>query len=342
MPRSGGQTVRLAVDAAGGDRAPDAILAGVASSLAADDGLLVVLLGPAEVVVPFAEAHERVEPHPTTEVIGMDEHPASAIRSRSDSSIVVGARLLKEGAVDAFFSAGNTGAMTAAGTLVTGRIAGVSRPAIATVLPTSAEPVVLLDAGANADVKPAYLVQFAHMGAAYARAALGVTSPRIALLSIGEEATKGNELTVEAHALLRDVPGFVGNIEGRDIPAGVVDVVVTDGFTGNVVLKLMEGLSSAFFSELRGVVGGGLATRLAGAVLRPGLARLHDQLDPDATGGAPLLGIEGVMLIGHGSSGPRAVGNALRVGATAVRGDLVGTIRRALSSPPGQGAAIHP
>ncbi len=334
MTTAESRPVRFAVDAMGGDKAPGPILDGVAAALAADPLLTVVLTGSAEVIHPFAATHERVETVATTEVIAMDEHPANAVRSKKDSSIVVGARLVKEGAVDGFFSAGNTGAMTAAGTLVTGRIKGVSRPAIATVIPTgAARRTILLDAGANADVKPEYLVQFAHMGAAYATAVLGVASPSVGLLSIGEEATKGNQLTVEAHELLAaaPVPGFVGNVEGRDIPLGVVDVVVTDGFTGNVALKLMEGMGTAIFAALRETLTADVISKLAAGALKPRLSALRDRLDPDATGGAPLLGVAGVILIGHGSSGELAVRNALRVGSAAVRGGLVERIAAAVA-----------
>jgi glycerol-3-phosphate acyltransferase PlsX len=327
-----GRHVRLAVDAMGGDLAPGPILDGVTAALEADPGLTVVLTGPEEVVVPFADVHDRCEAHPTTEVIGMDEHPANAVRSKKDSSIVVGCRLVAEGVVDGFFSAGNTGAMTAAGTLVTGRIKGVARPAIATVIPTAGPPAVMLDSGANADVKPEYLVQFAHMGAAYATAALGVKEPRIGLLSIGSEETKGSQLVIEAHQLMKDVPGFVGNIEGTDITKGVVDVIVTDGFTGNVVLKLMEGLSRTLFREVRNVLQATFVTKMAALVLIPGLHKTRERLDPDATGGAPLLGVNGVVLIGHGSSGELAVTNALRVGAEVVRNDLVQHITEAIAA----------
>jgi glycerol-3-phosphate acyltransferase PlsX len=326
--------VRLAVDAMGGDKAPGPILDGVAAALAADPALTVVVIGEAGVVEPFATSHERAEAVVTTEVIAMDEHPANAVRSKKDSSIVVGARLVREGAVDGFFSAGNTGAMTAAGTLVTGRIKGIARPAIATVLPSSGgRRTILLDAGANADVKPEYLVQFGHMGRAYATAALGVAEPSVGLLSIGSEATKGNQLTIEAHELMAaSVPGFAGNVEGNDIPAGVVDVVVTDGFTGNVALKLMEGLAAEIFSQLKTVMTSDAIATLAAGVLKPKLTGLKDQLDPDATGGAPLLGVAGVVLIGHGKSGERAVANGLRVGSAAVRGGLVERIRAAVAT----------
>lgn len=326
-----GRPITLAVDAAGGDLAPGAILEGVTAALACDPGLNVLLVGPADVVTAYAAAHERVEAVTATEVIGMDEHAAGAVRSKRDSSIVVGCRLVREGRADGFFSAGNTGAMMAASTLVIGRIKGVQRPAIATVLPTGGPPCVLLDVGANADCKPEHLAQFALMGAAYARTTLGVAEPSIGLLNIGEEETKGSQLAQDAHILLKAVPGFVGNVEGRDIPAGGADVIVTDGFTGNVALKLMEGMSSQLLGQFKAALLSSPVNKVAAAVLKPSLDALRDKLDPDSHGAAPLLGIDGLSLIGHGSSGPKAVASALRVGAIAVRGGLTERIAEALA-----------
>jgi len=321
----------IAVDAMGGDFAPEAVLEGVASALAADPSLRVILVGGAEVVEPFALAHDRCEAVATTQVIEMDEHPAGAVRGKPDSSIVVGCRLVKEGRADGFFSAGSTGAAMAAATLVIGRIKGVQRPAIATVLPTAGAPCVLLDVGANADCKPEHLAQFATMGAAYATAALGVRDPRIGLLNIGEEPTKGSQLAQDAYALLDGTAGFAGNVEGRDIPAGAADVIVTDGFTGNVVLKLMEGMSKHLLAEFKGALMSSPVNKVAAVVLKPSLGALRDKLDPDSHGAAPLLGLNGLALIGHGSSSPRAVASALRVGAVAVRAGLVGSIASALA-----------
>lgn len=324
---------RIAVDAVGGDHAPAAVLAGVTAALAADPALEVLLVGPADVVTAYAAAHERVEAIVATDVIGMDEPPAAAIRTKKDSSIVVGCRLVKEGRADGFFSAGSTGAMMAGATLVMGRIRGVSRPAIATVIPTTGSPSVLLDVGATADCKPEHLVQFGMMGAAYARTVLGIAQPRIALLNIGAEATKGSVLAQEAHALMAEqVPGFIGNVEGQDIPAGAADVVVTDGFTGNVALKLMEGMSGALLGQFKAAMLSSPVNKVAAAVLRPSLQSMRDRVDPDSHGAAPLLGVKGLALIGHGSSGPRAIASALRVGATAVRGGLVERIAEVLDA----------
>lgn len=327
------RSVTVAVDAVGGDFAPDEVLAGVALALANDAAVRVVLVGPAEVVERFASSHgERVRAVATTEVIGMDEHPATAVRTRKDSSIVVGCRLVREGEAHAFFSAGSTGAAMAAATLVMGRIKGVLRPAIATVLPTAGAPSVLLDVGANADCKPEHLLQFAHMGVAYAHTVLGVVHPRVALLNIGEEPTKGSMLAQEAHALMAErVAGFIGNLEGRDVLAGKADVIVTDGFTGNVALKLLEGTSKTLLGQVKDAMTSSAVNKAASAVVAPALRRLKDRLDPDTYGGAPLLGVQGVCIIGHGSSNARAVANAIHVAAQAGRGGLTDQIAEAVA-----------
>lgn len=328
------RSATVVVDAVGGDFAPDEVLSGVALALASDPALRVVLAGPADVVEPFASAKgERVTALVTTQVIAMDEHPATAVRSKKDSSIVAGCRLVKEGGADAFFSAGSTGAAMAAATLVMGRIRGVARPAIATVIPTAGHPSVLLDVGANADCKAEYLLQFAHMGAAYASIVLGVGSPRVALLNIGEEPTKGSQLALEAHGLMAEqVPGFIGNIEGRDVLAGSADVIVTDGFTGNVALKLLEGTSKVLLGQVKDAMTSSAVNKAAAAVLKPSLVKLKDRLDPDTYGGAPLLGVAGVCIIGHGSSKAKAVCNGIRVGAQAARGGLTDSIAEAVSA----------
>jgi phosphate acyltransferase len=328
-----GPPITLAVDAVGGDYAPKTVLEGVESALAADSGLNVLLVGPAEVVEPFARRHERVEPVVTTEIIGMDEHPAAAVRSKKDSSIVVGCRLVKEGRAAGFFSAGSTGATMTAATLIIGRVHGVARPAIATVLPTAGPPCVLLDVGANAENRPEHLAQFGLMGAAYARCTLGVPEPRVGLLNIGSEPSKGSQFAQDAHALMvAQVPGFIGNVEGFDIPAGTADVIVTDGFTGNVALKLMEGMSRQLLGEFKNAMLSSPVNKVAAAVLKPSLDSLRDKLDPDSHGAAPLLGLDGLALIGHGSSSAKAVASALRVGAVAVRGGLVERIASAITA----------
>jgi len=219
--------VTISVDALGGDNAPEVVLEGVEAALAADADLSVILCGPADVVEPFSASHDRCTARATTEVISMAEHPANAVRKKKDSSIVVGCRLVKEGEAQGFFSAGSTGACLAAGTLVIGRIKGVQRPALATLVPSPVKPVVLCDVGANADCKPEYLVQFAHMASIYATKLMGITNPKVGLLNIGEEEEKGSQFAQEAHALLKEsVPNFAGNAEGRDVMDGAFDVVV--------------------------------------------------------------------------------------------------------------------
>ena len=330
---SDSRPVTVAVDAVGGDHAPKEVLAGVAAALAKDNGLRVLLTGPANVVEPFAASHgDRVTAVPCTETIAMYEHPATAVRTKRDSSIVVGARLVKEGKADAFFSAGSTGAAMAAATLVMGRIKGVERPAIATVLPTAGPPCVLLDAGANADCKPENLVQFAQMGAAYATVVLGVVGPRVALLNIGEEATKGSQLAQAAHSLMAErVPHFIGNVEGCDVLAGVSDVIVTDGFTGNVVLKVLEGTSKILLGQVKDAITSTPINVAASSVLKPALNRLRSRLDPDTYGGAPLLGVAGVCIIGHGSSRSTAISSAIGMAAQAGRGGLTEQIAAAVA-----------
>lgn len=326
--------VTVVVDAVGGDNAPGAILEGVSAALVADLHVEIVLTGPADVVEPFASAAgDRVRAVPTTQIIDMGDHPANAVRSKRDSSIVVGARLVKEGHADAFFSAGSTGACMAAATLVMGRIKGVSRPAIATVLPTAGVPCVMVDVGANADCKAENLLQFAEMGEAYASVVLGVERPRVALLNIGEEPTKGSLLAQEAYALLAaHVVGFTGNIEGRDVLTGAADVIVTDGFTGNVALKLLEGTSAVLLGQVKQAMTSSPLRSLAAAVLRPAMVDLKARLDPDTYGGAPLLGVDGVCIIGHGSSGPEATKNAIAVAVRSVTGDLTGRIAAAIAT----------
>jgi phosphate acyltransferase len=331
-----GRHARVCVDAMGGDYAPHEVLEGVARALEVDPALEIVLTGPESVIIPFAADRERVAPHPTTEVVLMDEHPASAVRSKGDSSIVVGCRLVREGQADAFFSAGSTGACMAAATLVMGRIAGVTRPAIATIIPTPTTPVVLLDVGANADCKPEHLVAFAHMGIAYAQTVLSVSEPAVGLLNIGEEPAKGSALAIEAHRLMHvSVPGFSGNVEGSEVLSGAVDVIVTDGFTGNVVLKLLEGTSSALLGQVKETMTSSFIRRVAAGVLAPSLKSMKARLDPETYGGAPLLGVRGVCIIGHGSSKARAVAAGVGVAAQAVRGGLT----QRIASSVGQNAS---
>lgn len=314
------EKVTVAVDALGGDNAPAAVLEGVDAALAADPDLMVILCGPADTVEAFAAPRERCAAVATTEEISMAEHPAQAVRAKKDSSLVVACRQVSEGRAQGFFSAGSTGACLAAGTLVMGRIKGVKRPALATVVPSPAKPCILCDVGANADCKPEYILQFAQMACIYAREVLGVAQPRVGLLNIGEEDEKGSTLAQEANRLLRDqLPSFAGNAEGRDVMGGAFDVIVTDGFTGNVCLKTLEGTAGVLFKALKGIMMSSLKAKMGALALKDGLKGLMAQVDPDRLGGAPLLGVQGACIVGHGSSNGRAVANGIGAAADFVR-----------------------
>lgn len=314
------EKVTIAVDALGGDNAPGVVLDGVEQALAADQDLTVILCGPDEVVSPFATAHDRCVAQATTEAISMGEHPAQAVRKKKDSSIVVGCRLVKEEAAQGFFSAGSTGACLAAATLVMGRAKGIARPALATVIPSPVRPVVMCDVGANADCKPEYLVQFGRMGSVYAQKMLGIEQPRAALLNIGEEEEKGSQFAQEAHKLMREkLPNFAGNAEGGDVLAANFDVFVCDGFTGNVCLKTIEGTSKVLFKTLKDIMMKSAVTKLGALALKGGLADLKRQVSADTYGGAPLLGVKGACIVGHGSSNATAVKNGVLTSAQLVR-----------------------
>jgi phosphate acyltransferase len=310
---------RIAVDAMGGDDAPGAIVAGALQ--AAEDGLIPVLFGPAGLDtggLELVQAPDR---------IGMHDKPAEAVRAKPDSSLVAACRAVAEGSADAVVSAGNTGAMLAAGLIHQRRLPNVLRPAIAVPIPTSRGPSVLLDAGANADARPEHLLQFGHMGAIFAAEVLGVASPQVRLLSIGEEAEKGNQLTLDAHALLAASElRFAGNAESRDLLAGAGDVVVCDGFTGNVALKLLEGTIATLLDSLRDEIAATRRGKLGGLLIRPAARRLRTRLDPDTYGGAYLLGLRGLSVIAHGNSSSAAIANAIRLAARGVEHDVVGRL----------------
>jgi len=300
---------RVAVDALGGDNAPEAVILGALDAAAA--GIEVTLYGTAGLDthgLPLVE---------TTEEIRMAEKPAEAVRAKPDSSLVAAVRAVADGDADAVVSAGNTGAMLAAGLLHLRRLPNVMRPAIAVPIPARRGPSVLLDAGANADARPDNLLQFAHMGAVFAEELLGIASPTLRLLSIGEEDEKGNQLALEANRLLRDENrlDFRGNVESRDLLRGAADVVVTDGFTGNIALKLLEGTIVELLDALRDEIEATPRGKLGGLLIRPAARRLRAKLDPDAYGGAYLLGLRGLAVVAHGRSGRRAIANAVRLAA---------------------------
>jgi glycerol-3-phosphate acyltransferase PlsX len=314
-----GRTVRIAVDAMGADRGPEEIVAG--ASAAASDDIQPIIVGPAGLDTHGLELIEAPD------MIEMDEKPTDAIRSKPDSSLVVACRAVGEGRADAVVSPGNTGAMLAASLRYLGRVPGVRRPAIAVAIPSRRGPSVILDAGANADAKPENLLQFGYMGAVFAEEILEIPNPEVRLLSIGEEPEKGNQLALEAHDLLAESGlNFKGNTEGRDLLVGAGDVVVTDGFTGNVALKLLEGtiknLLDAFREEIEATPRG----KLGGLLIRPAARRLRKRLDPDTYGGAYLLGLRGLAVVAHGNSSSRAICNAVRLAARGVEHDVVGRL----------------
>jgi phosphate acyltransferase len=311
--------IRIAVDAMGGDRGPDEIVAGALAARSA--GIEPILYGDSSLDA------RGLELRPTRGTIEMHEKPAEAVRGKPDSSLVAAVRAVAEGAADAVVSAGNTGAMLAAGLLELRRLPGVMRPAIAVPIPAERGPSVLLDAGANADARPEHLLQFATMGAVFAQEILGVRQPQVRLLSIGEEREKGNQLALDAHELLAASDlDFAGNTEGRDLLRGAADVVVTDGFTGNVVLKTLEGTIRTILDALRAEITATPRGKLGGLLIRPAARRLRHRLDPDTYGGAYLLGLRGLAVIAHGNSSHTAIANAVRLAARGVEHDVVGRL----------------
>ncbi|MEJ7583710.1 MAG: phosphate acyltransferase PlsX [Acidimicrobiales bacterium] len=324
----------IAVDAMGGDRAPAEIVAGAVRA-SEELGVAVVLVGRPEEIGDAG----GLEVIAASEVIPMDADGGRSVRRMKDSSLVRAAEAVRDGRASAMVSAGNTGATMASALLRMGRIDGVARPAIATPIPCPGSdlPTVMLDAGANVDCQADWLVQFAQMGAVFARERYGVASPRVGLLSIGEEPGKGDLLRKDVFKLLGDAgwvrdgrATFVGNVEGRDLMSSDVDVVVTDGFTGNVALKTLEGGLRAIVGAVLGAFDTDDATRAAAEVIMPSLAPLYDQLDPEGTGGAMLLGVDGVCIISHGSSSAVAVANAIRTAAEMVDRGLVGHLTDAV------------
>ena len=307
----------------GGDRGPDEVVAGALA--AAADGIVPVLYGPASLDARGLE-HVAAE-----QVIAMDDKPAEAVRAKPDSSLVGACRAVGEGRADAVVSAGNTGAMLAAGLLEIRRLPGVMRPAIAVPIPARDGPSVLLDCGANADARAEHLLQFAHMGSIFAEEILGIANPEVRLLSIGEEPEKGNQLVLEAHGLLAASSlNFSGNTESRELLAKAADVVVADGFTGNIALKALEGTIRTVIAGLREEITKTAFGKLGGLLIRPASRRLRHRLDPDTYGGAYLLGLRGLVVIAHGNSSQTAIANAIRLAARGVEHDVTGELAKKL------------
>ena len=331
---------RIALDAMGGDHAPAEPVAGAVLAVNELD-VDVVLVG-READIRSALARAGGEPlltagrmrilH-TDDVIEMAEHAANAARAKPRSSLVISARLVQSGDADAFVSAGNTGAAMAAALFTLGRVKGVERPALATPFPTISGRCLMLDVGANADCRPNYLAQFAVMGDAYARVVFGMSNPRIGLLNNGEEDTKGNQMAREAHQLLRKLSlNFVGNAEGKDVPAGLADVIVSDGFAGNVALKMAEGMAKLAFDLMRREAMRSVVTKLGAALMRPAFRGVRRHLDYEEYGGAILLGVAGVAVVAHGRSNARAVRSAIRVGKQCAEGGVVERIRTGIAA----------
>jgi len=300
----------VALDLLGGEGAPAAVVDGALLACAELPDLAVTLVGPPDLAAKLLAGRplaDRLDVVAATESIGMAEDPARAVRAKRDATVRVAARLVRDGAADATVSMGSTGAAVAAALLVLGRLPGMSRPALAVVVPAAHGPVVLLDAGAGVHADPDRLAQFAMAGVAYAQIGLGIENPRVGLLSMGEEPGKGDQLRKDAHQVLAELPiRFVGNVEGHDVPLGErADVVVTDGFTGNVLLKGLEGMYRL----------------VLGAIDGP--ARIDERLEPDRLGGAILLGVNGVAVIGHGAANPRAIASGIRIAARAATEGLV-------------------
>jgi glycerol-3-phosphate acyltransferase PlsX len=321
------EQVTVAVDANGADRGPAEVARGAA--LAAAAGTRVLLFGPAAELGPATEGVEIVDA-PLS--IAKAADPARAVRGNPQASIVQAVEAVAAGRADALVSGGSTGTALAASLFSFKRARGVHRPALAVLVPVPGSPFLLLDAGANVEVRPEHLVQFAHMGAAFMEVVMGVERPRVALLSNGEEATKGPEDVVAAHAVLRDHASFVGNVEGFAIGSGVADVIVADGFAGNVALKVMEGTSSVLLGAVRAAATSSLRGRLGGLLLRPALRGLRDELDPEMAGGAVLLGLRKLGVVPHGSFGERGFARAIEVAARGVREDVVGRTHERLAA----------
>lgn len=324
----------IALDGMGGDHAPDVVVEG-ALLAARELGVRILLVGPRRALegrLGTQGSGLSIEIVNATQVVEMDEHPANAVRQKPDSSMVVGVKLVREGRARAFVSAGNTGAVMAAGLFELRRIRGVDRPALAAVFPTRTGGTLVVDVGANADCKPEYLAQFGLMGSIYMERVFGVNRPRVGLLSNGEEETKGSALVQAAHPRLRALPiNFVGNIEGKEIPTGDVDVAVCDGFVGNVVLKLSEGLASMINGLIREEINASLFSKLCAVGVLPAFRRVRRRLDYAEYGGAPLLGLNGVCIVAHGRSNALAIKSAVRVASQAVESDVVGTIAQGLA-----------
>ncbi|MGP1907469.1 phosphate acyltransferase PlsX [Metabacillus sp. JX24] len=324
--------MKIAIDAMGGDNAPKAIVEGAMKAVTLFSDIEITLYGKEPLIKEYLTNQERISIVHTDTVIEATDEPVRAVRRKKDASMVLMANAVKEGEADACISAGNTGALMTAGLFVVGRIEGIERPALAPTLPTiEGNGFLMLDVGANADAKPEQLLQYAMMGSIYANKVRGIEKPRVGLLNVGTEEKKGNELTKAAYQLLKGSDlHFIGNVEARDLLDGIADVVVTDGFTGNVALKTIEGTALSVFKMLKSALTSNLQSKLAAAVLKPKLKVIKGKLDYSEYGGAGLFGLKAPVIKAHGSSDPNAVYNAIRQAREMVSNDVTGTIRHSV------------
>lgn len=329
--------MRLAIDAMGGDNAPKEIVLGAMKAVENFKDIHILLVGDEKKIREHLTTEDRIEILHTEEVILGTDEPVRAVRRKKTASMVLAAQQVADGKADACISAGNTGALMAAGLFVVGRINGIERPALAPTLPTiGGEGFLLLDVGANADAKPEHLVQYAIMGSIYSEKARGIERPRVGLLNIGTEEKKGNELVRSTFELLKDADiNFIGNVEARDLLDGVADVVVADGFTGNMVLKTIEGTAMSVFKMLKSALTSSFKSKMAAAVLKPDLAQLKNKMDYTEYGGAGLFGLKAPVIKAHGSSDANAVFNSIRQAREMVEKDVSGTIRTAVEKREG-------
>lgn len=329
--------VRVVLDAMGGDHAPEHEVAGALLALQSTSAdVELILVGREEVLAPLlakAGSPHRISIVHASDVVTMKDEPSTIVKQRRDSSLYKGVELMRDGRAEAFVSGGNTGAVMATATMMCGRIPGVSRPTIGSFFPTrTGRPSLVVDVGANVDSKAKFLVDYALMGEIYARLIQGIEHPRVALLNVGEESSKGTEVVREAHEMLRERSiNFIGNCEGRDVLTGEVDVIVCDGFEGNIVLKFAESVLPFLKEKLRRYAGGSFLRKAAMAVVAPVLRNALKDMDYQEYGGVPLLGINGVVIIGHGSSSPKAIANMIRRAVEVVQRDVNGHIRAAVA-----------
>jgi len=328
--------VHIYLDAMGGDNAPVCTVAGAVEALRADKDLKITLAGDLEAVKPLLtecdDVMDRVVLEHTSQVITNHDAPVMAVRQMKDSAVVKGMLAVRDKVADGFVSAGSTGAVMAGGMFRLGRIDGIDRPALAPLLPNGKDFFLLIDCGANVDCKAEYLRQFGIMGDAYMRCVRGLKQPRVGLINIGAEAEKGNALTKEAYVLMQDAPfHFIGNVEGRDITADVADVCVADGFSGNLILKFMEGVAGTLMSIIKEEMLSDTRGKMAGLIAKPAFRRVKKRMDYTEVGGAPLLGVKGAVVKAHGSSNAHAIACAIRQATTMVRGNVAGAIEAAIT-----------